>query len=146
MRPRLQTRRVFQGRRHAGGRDSVNASRGALEDPRNYWSSIRVFHRPAVTAPSFELIESFYDSRNMSGASPYSSAAVMRVSGKRIALNAYDRHGRGLGYNHTGALLESTPRPRPRRAGSYGSSIAFAGNRVVFKQLASTASTVCTTL
>ncbi len=57
----------------------------------NYWSSIRVFRRSAATAPSYELLQSFYDSRNMSGASPYSSAVVMRVSDKRMAVKMYDR-------------------------------------------------------
>ena len=112
----------------------------------NYWSSIRVFRRSAATAPSYELLQSFYDTRDMSGASPYSSAAVMRVSGKRMAVMVFYQYQDGrLWDSTTSVMLEfngtawapSAALEGSRRA-DYVSDKRFAGDRIVFEQPAST--------
>jgi hypothetical protein len=121
-----------------------------LQGPRYYWSSIRVFRRSAATAPSYELLQSFYDTRDMSGASPYSSAAVMRVSGKRMAVMVFDQYHDGRLWDRTTpsttwvlfefngtAWAPSAALEDSRRAG-YVASIGFAGDRIVFQQPAST--------
>jgi hypothetical protein len=126
------------------GAQVINATgSGEYYSSAEYWSSIRVFRRSAAAAPSYELMQSLYDSRNISH---YFSVAVMRVSGKRmavdVAVDSLDGR-RGDGYS-TWALLEfngTAWAPSTALEGNVDdegrsrvSSIGFAGDRVVFGQ------------
>ena len=100
-----------------------------------YWSSIRVFRRSAAAAPSYELMQSLYVSRNISH---FFSVDVMRVSGNRMAVDVpvhrYDGRSSGFIYP-TWDLLEFNGTAWALSAALEGRSwIGFAGDHVVFRQ------------
>ena len=103
-----------------------------------YWSSIRVFRRSAAAAPSYELMQSLYVSRNVSH---FFSVDVMRVSGNRMAVDVPVRRTDGLHQpvdETTWALLEFNGTAWAPSAALEGrfrvSEIGFAGDHVVFRQ------------
>jgi hypothetical protein len=100
-----------------------------------YWSSIRVFRRSAAAAPSYELMQSLYVSRNISH---FFSVDVMRVSGNRMAVDVpvHRFDGRSSGFIYpTWDLLEFNGTAWALSAALEGRSwIGFAGDHVVFRQ------------
>jgi hypothetical protein len=120
-------------------RPSINAT--GLEERRwFYWSSIRVFRRKSGSGePSYELIQSFYESLNKSANEDF-SAGFMRVSGKRMAFQVHVHRLVGVSYytwelfEYNGTASAWAPSAAFEAVGG-GSDVGFAGDRVVFVQV-----------